>query len=98
MPRRIKTWACEFRCGRGTTTHKKDMEAHELRCKKNPNAHACPTCRHEVYEPGQQPDYVLGDMGYDGGWYCTEEHLPEGRQMKVNCKYWEEKEEQHETV
>jgi hypothetical protein len=51
MPTEYKEikYGCEFKCGQKHTKHRKLMEAHELRCWKNPVNKSCPSCKHSIY-------------------------------------------------
>ena len=59
------------------------MASHEARCRLNPASRSCPTCAHndmDIDEP---------EVGYWGlGWFCVEDHLPEGKVMITDCPHW----------
>lgn len=44
MPRQVKAYGCEFKCGQKVTVSKKSMASHESRCFHNPDNRACVTC------------------------------------------------------
>jgi len=53
MPREVKYWLCDHKCGRRAFKDKKTVEAHESRCWKNPALRTCLTCKfHEVVKDG----------------------------------------------
>ena len=88
MPRLVRAFACEWKCGRNVTTKKADMVRHESRCRNNPAARACPTCLHNDLEPGEPADNDTGYPGCVGGWYCTKDLIPSGKIMVVECESW----------
>lgn len=101
MPRKMTAYACDFRCGRKTDTNRRRMEAHEKRCKKNPDRRACPSCAHWVQDwdsyydrhaPGGEVSFKI--------WYCGIEMNPNpskgSRDNPENispfvyeCEHWE---------
>jgi len=84
MPRPVKAYACVFRCGQRTTTVRRDMEAHEGICIRNPATRACPTCRHEH----------KAETGYSCPvwmWACEIDELPEGKNLVIGCEQWEQR-------
>lgn len=74
MPRQVKAYACEFKCGRNVTTHKADMERHEEQCWSNPANRTCKTCRH--------------DIGRVDGFDCARGAKKKGESIVNNCKKW----------
>lgn len=46
MPRQVKAYACEFKCGQKVVMSKASMIDHEARCFHNPVKKACATCIH----------------------------------------------------
>jgi hypothetical protein len=65
------------------------MEIHEQeRCICNPVLRACPTCEHNGYEPSEDPDYESGYPGYQGGHFCSEDHLENGEKIRRQCPFW----------
>ena len=61
MPREVKAYGCDFKCGRKVVLSKKSMADHESRCFYNPAKKACVTCKH--FE--RQSD----NNGVDGAYY-----------------------------
>jgi len=61
MPREVKAYGCEFRCGHRVNTKRATMERHEEICWKNPARRTCLTCEHESVERGLMPE-----EGWDG--------------------------------
>ena len=80
MPRKLTAYGCKYRCGAKVQTSRKRMERHEKTCKLNPERRACPTCAFEVKE--YDDDLIFQ-------YYCTEDHLPEGKRMVVDCDFWQ---------
>ena len=46
MPRQVKAYGCEFKCGQKVVVSKASMISHESRCFHNPTKRACITCKH----------------------------------------------------
>ena len=46
MPREVKAYGCEYKCGRKVVLSKASMIDHESRCFHNPEKRACATCVH----------------------------------------------------
>ena len=46
MPREVKAYGCEYKCGKKVVLSKKSMIDHESRCFHNPEKRACVTCVH----------------------------------------------------
>ena len=44
MPREVKAYGCEYKCGKKVVLSKKSMTDHESRCFHNPEKKACVTC------------------------------------------------------
>ncbi len=72
------------------------MVAHESRCIKNPETKSCPTCEHNVHENSEEPDYESGYPGYDGGYFCVEDHVPKGKKLVTQCPHWHAKKDSRE--
>lgn len=53
MPREVKAYGCEFKCGRKVVLSKASMIDHESRCFHNPVKKACVTC---IYFEREQDD------------------------------------------
>ena len=53
MPREVKAYGCEFKCGKKVVLSKKSIIEHESRCFHNPEKKACVTC---VYFEREQDD------------------------------------------
>jgi len=53
MPRPLKTWGCDFRCGYVNSKLPKIVK-HERTCFENPERRACRTCKHDI--KGVHPD------------------------------------------
>ena len=89
MPREVKAYACEFKCGRRTVMSKKSMVDHESRCFHNPEKRACASCKHFEKEHD--------DNGVEGSFYnswvnllchANEDYL---FKMQNNCDLYEQK-------
>ena len=78
MPREVKAYACEFKCGRNTTTKKGDMVKHEKQCPWNASHHACPTCKHDASEYQEFLER-----------FCAIDKRPENKKIIANCEHWE---------
>jgi len=102
MPRLIKAWACEFRCGRRVTTKRKGVEDHERTCFMNPARRSCKTCKHEGFDSDYFPyeDWIPASaQGVERRWrecgHDDEELLPEkpenGMAIRFDCPGWEVK-------
>ena len=61
MPREVKAYGCEFKCGKKVVLSKKSMIDHESRCFHNPEKKACVTC---IYFEKQ-----ADDNGAEGVYY-----------------------------
>ena len=46
MPRQVKAYGCEYKCGQKVVLSKESMISHESRCFRNPEKKACATCKH----------------------------------------------------
>lgn len=95
MPRNLLAYGCAFKCGQRVTVKRTGMVAHEARCIKNPETRSCPTCEHNVFEPGSPASYGdfgrMEDPGEDACFYCAEDRLPESRKLTTGCAFWEAK-------
>lgn len=84
MPRPIKAYACEFRCGRNVLTSRKTMADHELRCLHNPARRSCVTCVHD----GEDSCFDGGPDWPEHVWRtCEVDARPEGKECVVNCEH-----------
>jgi hypothetical protein len=61
MPREVKAYGCEFKCGKKVVLSKKSMIDHESRCFHNPEKKACVTC---IYFEREHDD-----NGVEGAYY-----------------------------
>ncbi len=75
MPRTIKAYACEFRCGTKVQTRRARMARHESRCPWNPEIRSCPTCEHDDKNIDEEQDHD-----------CKIDALPEGKQLIRECE------------
>lgn len=60
MPREVKAYGCEYKCGKKVVLSKKSMIDHETRCFHNPEKKACVTCAHferELDDNGAEDAY-----------------------------------------
>lgn len=87
MPRQVKAYGCEFKCGRKVVLSKKSMIDHESRCFYNPEKKACVTCKYFERQ--------LDNNGVEGAYYnewviqlcnAKEEHLTK---LQNNCRLHE---------
>ena len=46
MPRQVKAYGCEYKCGQKVVLSKESMISHESRCFRNQEKKACVTCKH----------------------------------------------------
>lgn len=78
MPRELKTWGCDYRCGY-TNTKRAKIEKHEKTCFCNPGRRACKTCKHDYKDPHDSE-----------GCYCDH---PDGDDLRpyanglITCRY-----------
>ena len=84
MPRQVKAYGCEYKCGKKVVLSKASMIDHESRCFHNPEKKACVTCVHFELEQD--------DNGMDGSYFdswavptcnAKEEHLAK---LQNNCE------------
>jgi hypothetical protein len=68
MPREVKAYACEFRCGKKTTMRRASMVEHEAKCWRNPAAKACLTCRYERMDD-ECDEIMTGPDSWWETWY-----------------------------
>ena len=71
MPRELKTYGCDFRCGYLCTKRQKIVE-HEPNCFRNPARKACRICKHNT-------------LDRETGYYCALELLMEGETARIGC-------------
>jgi len=82
VPREVKAYGCEYRCGRKFTTSKAHMEAHEKVCWSNPGMRTCRTC-------GNERD---GEGLYRGVRWCAKSLLfinAPSNPIAIGCAKWE---------
>lgn len=89
MPRPIKAYACEYRCGHNVLTKRLAMVKHELRCFRNPDRRSCVTCVHDGEDSA-------GDGRDWHGWRtCEIDARPEGKECIVECEHHKIASERH---
>ena len=84
MPREVKAFGCEYKCGKKVVLSKASMVDHESRCFHNPEKKACVTCVH--FEKEHDNNGVEG--AYFNSWvnllcHAKEEPLTK---MQNNCE------------
>ena len=84
MPRAVKAWACEFRCGTNVHTSRKAVVRHEATCASNPERRACRTCEHQNLEwlDSLDPDSSKKYPEYT----CNLGLVPAGRTLVFDCE------------
>lgn len=86
MPREVKAYLCEHKCGRRSVIKLKAMVEHEKRCAMNPARRACKTCEHNAAERYDE------ETGSGGGFDCLIDAFPADQrehQMAYDCPSWE---------
>jgi len=78
MPRLVRAWACQFRCGYKVQTSKVRMKEHEDWCYMNPVNRACKSCGRYLLQES--------DGSEPGGSYCDEDNL--GGKLRQDCEKW----------
>ncbi len=89
MPRQVKAYGCEYKCGKKVVLSKKSMADHESRCFHNPEKKACVTCEH--FE--QERDDNGADGPYFNSWVNLFCHAKDETLIKLqnNCELYEPK-------
>jgi hypothetical protein len=80
MPRELKTWGCDFRCGK-TAQNRKRIEKHEQTCFSNPARRACKTCKHDCFTKYVDPS--------EWDHYCAIDARPGDKNAISDCPVWE---------
>jgi len=101
MPREIKKYLCEFRCGKKAQSTLQQIKAHESVCWKNPERKSCLTCKHESYEIhgdgyrtwAERSCKLLGYDKFESLLSSCKYHTKPSFHIHpvCNCTYWEEK-------
>ena len=88
MPREVKAYGCEFKCGRKVVLSKASMTDHESRCFHNPEKKACATC---VYFEKFNDGNGMEGTPYNETWktmFCNSpENFDELGKMHNNCQF-----------
>lgn len=88
MPEAITAYRCEFGCGH-VRTKRATIAAHEAKCFRNPEIHACQTCSHRLSPERAEYD-ERGNMTYPWrGWTCSHGDGPSDDAPRANCEFWE---------
>lgn len=99
MPRQIKAYLCDFKCGNKACTSRAAVVKHEKICFRNPEMRACRTCEHlvkdsdTVYNPHHGGD--PGSTDYEETFYWCDHPDHEDWDTFVwsrHCDKWELKE------
>lgn len=85
MPRIVRAFACEFRCGFRVTTDRNQVERHEETCMMNPASRACKACKHNRWVKFE------ADTGAGNHGECKIDKLPNGKTCTRDCPSWEPK-------
>ena len=87
MPRQVKAYGCEFKCGQKVVLSKASMVDHESRCFRNPKNRACASCKH--FEREQDDNGAEG--AYNQSWVnllCNTQEIHLDK-LQHNCKFHE---------
>jgi len=89
MPRTVKAYGCDYKCGQKVVLSKASMISHESRCFHNPKNKACASCKHferELDDNGM-------DEPYNHFWTVQVCHAKEINldKLQSNCKSHETK-------
>lgn len=94
MPIPIKSYACQYRCGKKSDTKQSRIVLHEASCIKNPATHSCPTCQYDKQSISMElSGFWGGEAEYDKRVvhrWC----VVDGREAKTfisECPLWERK-------
>ena len=84
MPREVKAYGCDYKCGRKVVLSKKSMTDHESRCFYNQAKKACVTCFY--FE--QELDDNGAEGEYNHSWvnlicHANDEHMDK---LQYNCE------------
>ena len=90
MPREVKAYGCEFKCGQKVVLSKNSMIDHESRCFRNPEKKACVTCKY--FERFNDSNGMEG-TSYNQEWitlFCNApKNFDELSKMQNNCDFHE---------
>jgi len=90
MPRQVKAYGCDFKCGQKVVLSKASMISHESRCFYNPTKKACATCKH--FERFDDSNGMEGTP-YNHEWttlFCNApKNFDELDKMQNNCEFHE---------
>lgn len=84
MPRPVRAFACDFKCGKAVVTSRPGMARHEARCFRNPATRSCQTC--DNYCPAYRGSNHTDDPSEDH--YCGAEVDPQLEPFKTRCESW----------
>lgn len=83
MPVKIRSYACDYRCGYVRTKRSMVVE-HEKRCFSNPLVRACRTCALCEREEQEFVEYYCDHYEWPIGAETDDDHM----KFKFNCEHW----------